>query len=90
MLTVRSEGGLAGVVTDTFDNPVEGAYVFWGDQLRMRDRGSTARAYEQWGVRGLPRTYVVGKGGRIIYDAEGGRDMDSEHIRGLLQALIDK
>ena len=51
---------------------------------------STARAYDQWGVRGLPRTYVVGKGGRIIYDAEGGRDMDSEHIHGLLQALIDK
>jgi thiol-disulfide isomerase/thioredoxin len=47
-------------------------------------------AFEGWRVRGLPKTYVVGKQGRIIYEAEGGRGMDSEHIRGLLQGLIDR
>ena len=45
-------------------------------------------AYETWGVRGLPRTFVVAKDGRIIYEAEGGRDLDSEHIRGLLRGLL--
>ena len=52
-------------------------------------RDPTGETFESWRIRGLPKTYVVGKQGRIIYEAEGGRDMDSEHIRGLLQALID-
>ena len=47
-------------------------------------------AFRAWGARGLPKTYVVNKRGRIIYEAEGGRNMDSEHIRGLLQTLIDE
>jgi thiol-disulfide isomerase/thioredoxin len=50
----------------------------------------TGEAFEAWRIRGLPKTYVIGKQGRVIYEAEGGRDMDSEHIRGLLKALIDK
>ena len=45
-------------------------------------------AFQAWGVRGLPKTYVVNKRGQVIYEAEGGRDMNSEHIRERLRALI--
>lgn len=45
-------------------------------------------AFEAWGVRGLPKTFVVNKRGQIIYEAEGGRDMNSEHIRERLQELM--
>ena len=47
-------------------------------------------AFQTWRVRGLPKTFVVDKRGNIIYEAEGGRDMNSEHIRGRLQVLIDE
>lgn len=47
-------------------------------------------AFQIWRVRGLPKTIVVNKHGNIIYEAEGGRDMNSEHIRGRLQILIDE
>lgn len=47
-------------------------------------------AFQAWGVRGLPKTFVVNKRGHIIYEAEGGRDMNSEHIRAKLQTLIDE
>ncbi len=47
-------------------------------------------AFQTWRVRGLPKTFVVDKRGNIIYEAEGGRDMNSEHIRERLQVLIDE
>ena len=47
-------------------------------------------AFQAWGVRGLPKTFVINKRGQIIYEAEGGRDMNSLHIRERLQALIDE
>jgi len=50
---------------------------------------SDGEAFQAWKVRGLPKTFVVDKRGRLVYEAEGGRDMNSEHIRGMLQELID-
>ena len=47
-------------------------------------------AFRAWRVRGLPKTFVVDKRGRIVYEAEGGRDMNSEHIHGRLRALLDE
>lgn len=47
-------------------------------------------AFEAWGIRGLPKTFIVDKRGRVIYEAEGGRDMGSEHIRGRLRMLLDE
>lgn len=47
-------------------------------------------AFQAWNVRGLPKTFVVDKQGRLVYEAEGGRDMNSDHIRKLLQELIDE
>ncbi len=51
---------------------------------------SHGEAFQTWKVRGLPKSFVVNKRGQIIYEAEGGRDMNSEHIRGRLQALMDE
>jgi len=47
-------------------------------------------AFQAWGVRGLPKTFVISKRGQIVYEAEGGRDMNSEHIRERLQELMDE
>ena len=47
-------------------------------------------AFQAWGVRGLPKTYIVNKRGQVIYEAEGGRNMNSEHIRERLRALINE
>jgi len=47
-------------------------------------------AFNTWNISGLPKTYVVGKKGRIIYEATGGREMDSEHIQGLLRELLER
>jgi thiol-disulfide isomerase/thioredoxin len=46
------------------------------------------QAFEHWSLRGLPKSYVVDKQGRLAYEAEGARDMDSTHIRGLLEGLL--
>ncbi len=51
---------------------------------------SQGEAFQGWGVRGLPKTFVINKRGQVIYEAEGGRDMNSAHIRERLQALIDE
>lgn len=47
-------------------------------------------AFQAWGVRGLPKTFVVNKRGQIVYEAEGGRDMNSAHIRERLQELMNE
>jgi thiol-disulfide isomerase/thioredoxin len=47
-------------------------------------------AFQAWRVRGVPKTFVVDKRGRVFYEAEGGRDMNSKHIRERLRALIDQ
>ena len=45
-------------------------------------------AFQQWRVLGLPQTFVIDKKGRMIYEASGGRDMDSDHIRDRLVGLL--
>lgn len=45
-------------------------------------------AFQQWRVLGLPQTFVIDKKGRMIYEASGGRDMDSDHIRDRLMGLL--
>ncbi len=50
----------------------------------------TSETFEAWGVMGLPATFVVDKEGDIIYSAEGGRQMDSDHVLELLRRLIEE
>ena len=51
-------------------------------------RDADGDAFAQWGVRGLPQTFVVDGAGRLAYRAEGARRMDSPHIMGRLRALL--
>lgn len=46
--------------------------------------------FNEWSIRVLPTTYIIDKQGRIIYTAQGPRDMNSEHIQQRLQKLIDE
>lgn len=41
----------------------------------------------QWPVRGLPTTFVVGPEGRIVYRAIGGREWDDPELLALVRAL---
>ena len=42
----------------------------------------------QWGVRGLPASFIVDKHGRIAFRAMGGREFDHPDIEKKLRALI--
>ncbi|MBI3774741.1 MAG: TlpA family protein disulfide reductase [Gammaproteobacteria bacterium] len=42
----------------------------------------------QWGVRGLPASFIVDKQGRIAYRAMGGREFDHPDIEKTLRTLI--
>ena len=42
---------------------------------------------QQWGVRGLPTTFIVDPAGRLVYRAVGGREFDHPEIRNALLQL---
>ncbi len=50
-------------------------------------RGTVAST---WRVESLPRSYVIDKAGRMVYVADGGRRMDSPHLKGLFAGLLDR
>ncbi len=43
---------------------------------------------KQWGVQGLPTSFIVDKQGRIAYRAVGGREFDHPNLEALLHKLI--
>ena len=45
-------------------------------------------AFAAWPVRGLPTTFVVGRGGRIRLIAEGARDFDAPAARVEIERLL--
>jgi len=42
----------------------------------------------QWGVKGLPTSFIVDKQGRIAYRAVGGREFDHPEIEATLRRLL--
>jgi len=42
----------------------------------------------QWGVKGLPTSFIVDKQGRIAYRAVGGREFDHPEIEAALRKLM--
>ncbi len=48
---------------------------------------SDSRVINQWPVRGLPTTFIVDPGGRIVYQAIGSREWDDPAILALVRAL---
>jgi hypothetical protein len=43
---------------------------------------------EQFGVKGLPTTYLLDKAGRIRYRAIGGREFDHPEIERMIEDLM--
>ncbi len=46
-----------------------------------------SKVINQWPVRGLPTTFVVGPKGKIIYRAIGGREWDDPELLALVRTL---
>ncbi len=54
----------------------------------LLDRKS--KVAKQFGVRGIPTTYLIDKKGMVRYRAIGGREFDQPKIEKIIQQLIDK
>jgi len=48
-----------------------------------------SRIAEQYGVKGLPTTYLIDKEGNIRYQAIGGREFDHPEVEKLIQELLE-
>lgn len=48
-----------------------------------------SRVSADYGVKGLPTSFLVDRRGRLVYRAIGGREFDHPDIQRLLQALLD-
>lgn len=48
---------------------------------------TTGNITEQWPIRGLPTTYVVSPGGKLVYRAVGGREWDDEQLLDRVRQL---
>jgi len=53
--------------------------------ILLDEKSQVARTYP---IRGLPTTYVLDKQGRIVYQALGGRDWNSDEIKQALRELL--
>ena len=51
----------------------------------LMDRDSSV--VRQWNVRGLPTTYIVNPAGKIVYQAIGDREWDSDEIMNQIRRL---
>lgn len=52
----------------------------------LLDRDSALPA--EWGVRGLPTSYVIDRQGRVVYRAVGGREFDHPEMIALIEGLL--
>lgn len=85
------ERGLAVVAVNQFEDP-DLVFEFTG-RLSLEptftilfDRES--RVSEQYGVKGLPTTYLLDKTGKIQYRAIGGREFDHPEVEPLIESLL--
>ena len=51
----------------------------------LMDRDSSV--VKQWKVRGLPTTYIINPAGKIVYQAIGDREWDSDEIMNQIRRL---
>ena len=85
------ERGLTVVAVNQFEDP-DLVFEFTG-RLSLEptfpilfDRES--RVSEQYGVKGLPTTYLLDKAGRIQFRAIGGREFDHPEVEALIESLL--
>jgi len=55
-------------------------------KIVLDEIGEVAR---DWGVRGIPVSFVVDQNGRTVYQAVGERDWSSDEIQGVLRELVE-
>jgi len=60
----------------------------YGNPFRSLGVDGNGRAAIEWGVYGVPETFVVGRDGRIVYKLVG--PVTPENIGGVLKSEIDK
>ena len=85
------ERGLTVVAVNQFEDP-DLVFEFTG-RLSLEptfpilfDRES--RVSEQYGVKGLPTTYLLDKTGKIQFRAIGGREFDHPEVEALIESLL--
>lgn len=49
---------------------------------------SESRVADALGVKGLPTSFLLGKDGRVVYRAVGGRELDHPSIEQVVRALL--
>jgi thiol-disulfide isomerase/thioredoxin len=45
---------------------------------------------QQYGVKGLPTSFVIDRDGRVVYRAIGGREFDHPGVTGIIEQLLAK
>ena len=47
-----------------------------------------SKVSQQYGVKGLPTSFVIDRAGRLVYRAIGGREFDHPEIAQTIEALL--
>jgi thiol-disulfide isomerase/thioredoxin len=68
----------------TFTGQLEPAPTF---PILLDPKGKTPH---EWGVKGLPASFIVDKQGRVAYRAMGGREFDHPEIEKVLRSLLQE
>lgn len=48
------------------------------------------KAMSQWGIQGLPSSFILNKKGKVVYRVLGGREFNSANIINKIQELIEE
>jgi cytochrome c biogenesis protein CcmG/thiol:disulfide interchange protein DsbE len=91
LLTDLSKDTRLQVVGINYKDAPEDALRFlrrYGNPFRSLGVDGNGRAAIEWGVYGVPETFVVGRDGRIVYKLVG--PVTPENIGGALKSEIDK
>ncbi len=49
-----------------------------------------SKVSEQYGVRGLPTSFIVDPDGNLVFRAVGGREFDHPNVTGLIESLLER
>jgi cytochrome c biogenesis protein CcmG, thiol:disulfide interchange protein DsbE len=91
LLTALGQDKRLQVIGINYKDTAENARRFlgrYGNPFGMVGVDSNGRAAIEWGVYGVPETFVVGREGTIVFKLVG--PITSDNIDGVLKAQIDK
>jgi cytochrome c biogenesis protein CcmG, thiol:disulfide interchange protein DsbE len=91
LLTALGQDKRLQVIGINYKDTAENARRFlgrYGNPFRMVGVDGNGRAAIEWGVYGVPETFVVGREGKIVFKLVG--PITPDNINGVLKAEIDK